>query len=303
MMQKERYKYMSDVNAIAVSGKRKKLPFKFKINTSWILRWLVKLSAFLTVGVLVALIAYIVIMGVPNITAELFEFEYTSKNGSVTHALVNTLIMVFMTLLMAVPIGIFSAIYMVEYSKKNNRFVKIVSITTETLAGIPSIVYGLFGYLMFNVTMKLSYSMIGGAMTMAIMVLPLVIRTTQESLLSVPDTFREGSFGLGAGKLRTVFKIILPSAAPGILAGIILSIGRIVGETAALIFTAGTATKIPESIFGSGRTLAVHMYALLNEGIDMEKAYATAVILLVLVIVINALSGLIMKKLGKDVRD
>lgn len=293
---------MSDVNAIAVSGKRKKLPFKFKINTSWILRWLVKLSAFLTVGVLVALIAYIVIMGVPNITAELFEFEYTSKNGSVTHALVNTIIMVGMTLLLAVPIGIFSAIYMVEYSKKNNKFVKLVSVTTETLAGIPSIVFGLFGYLVFNVTMKLSFSMIGGAMTMAIMVLPLVIRTTQESLLSVPDTFREGSFGLGAGKLRTVFRIILPSAAPGILAGIILAIGRIVGETAALIFTAGTATKIPESIFGSGRTLAVHMYALLNEGIDMDKAYATAVILLILVIIINALSGLIMKRLGKEAK-
>jgi len=275
-----------------------KKPYKKKkLTLSLILRILVKLSAFLTVGVLISIIAYILFMGIPNITPDLFALEYTSDNGSITPALISTLIIVFITLLVAVPFGVFSAIYLVEYAKKGNRLVKFIRVTTETLSGIPSIVYGLFGAIFFNITLGFGYSILGGSLTLSIMVLPLIIRTTEEALLSVPDSFREGSFGLGAGKLRTVFKIVIPAAIPGILAGVILAIGRIVGETAALIFTAGNVTRIPESIMDSGRTLSVHLYLLLNEGLAMEKGYATAVILLVLVILINALSGFVARKL------
>lgn len=270
------------------------------LNSSMIIRGLVYLAAILTVGVLASLIIYILVMGIPNLTPDLFAWKYTSENGSVVPALINTLIMVVLTLLMAVPVGIGSAIYLVEYAKKESKFVKVIRITTETLSGIPSIVYGLFGYLCFSMYFKLGYSLLSGALTLAIMVLPSIMRTTEEALISVPDSFREGSFGLGAGKLRTIFKIVLPSAVPGILSGVILAIGRIVGETAALIFTAGTVAKVPDSILGSGRTIAVHMYQLFNEGLAMEKGYGTGVVLLVLVLGINGISNLIGKKLEKS---
>jgi len=260
---------------------------------------IILLGAFITIGVLVYLIGYILVTGIPNITPELFEWEYNSENVSMMPAIINTITMTLLTLLMAVPIGIFSAIYLVEYAKKGNKLVSVIRITTETLSGIPSIVYGLFGFLMFNVTFRWGYSFLSGAITLAIMILPLIIRTTEEALLAVPDSYREGSFGLGAGKLRTVFRAVLPSAVPGILAGVILAIGRIVGETAALIYTSGTVTGIPENLMDSGRTLSVHMYALLSEGLYMEQAYATSVVLLVLVLGINTLSGFIAKKVGK----
>ena len=186
-----------------------------------------------------------------------------------------------------------------EYAKRGNKLVGVVRITAETLSGIPSIVYGLFGFLFFGVSFGWGYSMLGGALTMAIMILPLIMRTTEEALMSVPDSFREGSFGLGAGKLRTVFRIILPSAMPGILSGIILGVGRIVGETAALMFTSGTVAQVAINPMDSGRTLAVHMYNLLNEGLAREAAYATAVVLLVLVVGINALSSFVAKKFTK----
>ena len=213
-------------------------------------------------------------------------------------AIISTVYITFLSLLMAVPTGIFSAIYLVEYAKRGSRLVKVIRVTTETLQGIPSIVYGLFGYILFVITLGWSYSLLAGAVTLAIMILPLIIRTTEEALISVPDSYREGSFGLGAGKLRTVFRIILPSAVPGILAGVILAIGRIVGESAALIFTAGTVAQVPGSLFDSARTLSVHMYALLSEGLYTNEAYATAVVLLLLVIIINAVSGFIAKKLA-----
>lgn len=260
---------------------------------------IILLGAFITIGVLVYLIGYILVTGIPNITPELFEWEYNSDNVSMMPAIINTITMTLLTLIMAVPIGIFSAIYLVEYAKKGNKLVSVIRITTETLSGIPSIVYGLFGFLMFNVTFRWGYSFLSGAITLAIMILPLIIRTTEEALLAVPDSYREGSFGLGAGKLRTVFRAVLPSAVPGILAGVILAIGRIVGETAALIYTSGTVTGISENLMESGRTLSVHMYALLSEGLYMEQAYATSVVLLVLVLGINTLSGFIAKKVGK----
>ena len=214
-------------------------------------------------------------------------------------SLINTIAMTFLSLVIAVPFGIFSAIFLVEYAGRGNKFVEIIRLTTETLSGIPSIVYGLFGMLFFVTACGWGFSLLAGAFTLSIMILPLIMRTTEEALKSVPDSFREGSFGLGAGKLRTVFRIVLPSAVPGILAGIILAVGRIVGETAALIYTAGTVADVPNSVMGSGRTLAVHMYNLASEGLYMDQAYATAVILLLLVVGINTLSGAVARRLTK----
>lgn len=259
---------------------------------------LVLLSAVVTVGVLFSLIIYILVNGVTHLKPELFAWEFNTDNMSMMPAIVSTVYMTVLSLIMAVPVGIFSAIYLVEYARRGSRLVKVVRTTTETLQGIPSIVYGLFGYILFVITLGWSYSLIAGAVTLAIMILPLIMRTTEEALMSVPDSYREGSFGLGAGKLYTVFKLILPCAVPGILAGVILAIGRIVGESAALIFTAGTVAQVPGSLFDSARTLSVHMYALLSEGLYTDEAYATAVVLLILVIIINALSGMVAKKLA-----
>ena len=266
---------------------------------SFILMLLVMLSAIITFAVLLFLIAYILINGIPHIKPELFALKYTSENGSLFPALINTIIMTALSLIIAVPFGIFSAIFLVEYAKRGNKFINVIRITTETLSGIPSIVYGLFGMLFFVTTLKWGNSLLAGAFTLSIMILPLIMRTTEEALKAVPDSYREGSFGLGAGKLRTVFRIVLPSAVPGILAGVILAVGRIVGETAALIYTAGTVADIPDGVMGSGRTLAVHMYSMSREGLHMDQAYATAVVLLVLVIGINWLSGFIAKKITK----
>lgn len=264
---------------------------------SLLVKLLVYLSAIITVSVLVFIIAYILIMGLSNITPELFEWKYTPENVSMTPAIINTLIMTALTLVMAVPIGVFSAIYLVEYAKRGSKLVKIIRLTTETLSGIPSIVFGLFGFLAFVIAAGWNYSLLAGSITLAIMVLPLIIRTTEEALLAVPDAYREGSFGLGAGKLRTIFKIIVPTAMPGILSGVILAIGRISGETAALIFTAGTSPGISANLFTPSRTLAVHMYCLLSEGLYTKQAYATAVVLLIMVILINCLSSLLARKL------
>jgi phosphate transport system permease protein len=260
---------------------------------SLLIRLIVNIAAILTVGVLIAIVVYILYRGIPNITPQMFEAKYTSENASVVPALINTLITIVVTLLIAVPIGIFSAVYMTEYAKRGNKLVKVVRLMSETLSGIPSIVFGLFGYLFFVVACKFDYSLLAGSLTLAIMVLPTIMTTTEEALRSIPDSYREGSFGLGAGKLRTVFRVILPSAIPGILAGVILSVGRIIGETAALIYTAGSVAKVPDSLMGSGRTLAVHMYVLFNEGLSMERAYGTAVILLLLVLAVNLLSNFV----------
>lgn len=266
---------------------------------SFLVMLLVMFSALVTFAVLIFLIIYILVHGVPYLKPSLFSLSYSSENASLMPALFNTVIMTLMSLLIAVPFGVFSAIYLVEYAKRGNKFVEIIRLTTETLQGIPSIVYGLFGMLFFVTTCHWGFSLLAGAFTLSIMVLPLIMRSTEEALKAVPDSYREGSFGLGAGKLRTVFRIVLPSAVPGILAGIILAIGRIVGETAALIYTAGTVADFPKNVMSSGRTLAVHMYNLANEGLYMDQAYATAVILLLLVVGINTLSGAVAKRLTK----
>ncbi len=266
---------------------------------SAILALLVMLATLLTFLALFFLIIYLLIKGVPYLSADLFSLHYTSDNVSLFPALINTIWMTVLALVIAVPLGIFAAIFLVEYAGKGNRFVDIIRLTTETLQGIPSIVYGLFGMLFFVTKLKWGLSLLSGAFTLAIMILPLIMRTTEESLKSVPESYREGSFGLGAGKLRTIFRIVLPAAVPGILAGVILAIGRVVGETAALMYTAGTVAQIPDSIMGSGRTLALHMYVLSNEGLHTDKAYATAVVLLVLVIGINTLSTVVAKRISK----
>ena len=261
------------------------------------LRILVTAAAALTVLVLFSLVFYILIKGIPNLKPSLFEWKYTSKNASMMPAIINTITMVLMTLLIAVPFGIGSAIYLTEYAKRGNKVVPVIRMTTETLSGIPSIVYGLFGYMAFVRWQAWGYSLMAGIITLAIMILPLIMRTTEEALLAVPDSYREGSYGLGAGRLRTIFRVVLPSAMPGILSGVILGVGRIVGETAALIYTAGSVTGVPDSLMSSGRTLAVHMYALLSEGLYTDEAYATAVVLLVLVFIINRLSAYVANKI------
>ena len=264
---------------------------------SALLRMFVWISALLTAGILLFLVGFIAVKGIRHITPDLFALHYNSDNVSLMPALINTLIITALSLLIAVPLGIFSAIYLVEYAKKGSRLVGMIRITAETLQGIPSIIYGLFGMLFFSTQFYLGLSLLSGSLTLVIMILPLIIRTTEEALISVPDMYREASFGLGAGKLRTIFRIVLPTAIPGILSGIVLATGRIVGETAALLYTAGSVAKIPKNLLGSGRSLAVHMYVLSSEGLHMEQAYATAVILLVFVLVLNGLSGLIAKGL------
>ena len=264
-----------------------------------VLAFLTLLGAVITFALLFFLIGYVLVKGIPYLNASLFSLTYTSENVSLLPSLINTLIMTLVSLAIAAPVGIFAAIFLVEYAKKGSRFVKLIRITAETLSGIPSIVYGLFGALFFVTALKWGYSLLAGALTLSIMILPLIMRTTEEALKSVPDSFREGSFGLGAGKLRTVFQIVLPSAIPGILAGVILAVGRIIGETAALIYTAGAVAEVPSSIMGSGSTLAVHMYNLSREGLYMNQAYAVSVVLLIFVLLINWGSGKIAKKLTK----
>ena len=260
-------------------------------------------SALITAGVVIFLIGYILYHGLPNLTLPgLFAWDFNAENQSMTPAIINTVIMILLTLLLAVPVGVFAAIYLVEYSKRGNKLVKVIRITAETLSGIPSIVYGLFGYIVFVITLGWSFTLLSGVITMAIMILPLIMRTTEEALMAVPDSFREGSFGLGAGKLRTVFRIVLPSAMPGILSGVILAIGRIVGESAALLFTAGFGLKLNgfvKSLRTSSATLTVALYIYASEQGKMDVAFAIAAILLVLTLMINFSATLTGKKLRR----
>lgn len=295
-------------NTMTVSAKDikaiNKITFKQRLREykrkplSLVIFILIILAAVFSIAALVFLIIYILIKGVPNLTPELFAWEYNSNNVSCMPSIINTIILTLLTLVISVPFGIGAAIYLAEYAKRGNKLVKVIRTMAETLSGIPSIVYGLFGMLFFVTALHWGYSLLAGAFTLAIMVLPTIMRTTEEAILTVPDSYREGSFGLGAGKLRTIVKIILPSAMPGILAGIILAVGRIVGETAALIYTAGTATGSAGSVMDSGRSLAIHMYVLTNEGLHTDQAWGTAVVLLVLVLGINTLSAFIAKKLS-----
>ena len=245
------------------------------------------------------LIGFIFIKGFAYLDLSLFEFNYTSENVSMMPSIINTVNMVLLALLIAMPLGIFGAIFLTEYANKKSKILNLIAIASETLVGIPSIVYGLFGYLAFVIYFGLKTSFLAGALTLSIMILPLILRSSQEALSAVPMGFREGSFALGAGKLRTIFAIIVPAATPGILAGVILSIGKIVGESAALLYTSGSVAQIA-GLLESGRTLSVHMYALSSEGLHINQAYATACVLVLLVLGINMLSNFIAKRLTKQ---
>lgn len=261
-------------------------------------RLMCRLAVAVTVFSLVYLIVDMLVKGVPNITTELFALNFTTDNQSMLPSIINTVIIAVLALIVAIPLGMGGAVYLAEYAKRDSPVVRLIRLTAETLSGIPSIIYGLFGAMCFVSALRLGLSQLSGALTLALMVLPLILRTTEEALLSIPDSYREGSFGLGAGKLRTVVRIVLPPAMPGILSGVVLAIGRIMGETAALLFTTGTVAKLPGSILSSGRTLSLHMYVLSGEGLYIGQAYATAVVLLALVLIMNGLSTLISKKIG-----
>jgi phosphate transport system permease protein len=267
---------------------------------SLFLRLVVYLSASLAGLATVFIVGYILLKGIPFLRPELFSWTYNSENVSMLPALLNTILMAILALLIALPIGIGASVYLTEYAKSGNPLVTVVRLATETLSGIPSVIYGLFGALFFVKFLNLGLSIVAGAATLSIMILPLIMRTTEEALLSVEDGYREGSFALGAGKLRTIFQVVLPSALPGIFSGVVLALGRVIGESAALIFTAGTVAEVAKSLTSSGRTLAVHMYLISGEGIYVNQTYATAVILLILVIVMNFLSEWIANKLGRN---
>lgn len=270
-----------------------------------VLRFAVYIGVLLATLMLGLIVGFILVNGIPNLNLSLFEWEYTSSNVSLMPALVDTILMALLALLIAMPVGVASAIYLVEYAKSSSRFVRIVRMTTETLQGIPSIVYGLFGLLFFTTLLGWGLSLLSGACTLAIMVLPIIMRTTEEALLAVPQSYKYGGFALGAGPVRTIFRCILPSALPGIFGGVLLALGRCVGEVAALLFTAGTVAQIPDfgsegvfALFDSCRTLAVHMYVLASEGLHLNETYATAVVLLLLVVLLNTGTNLVVKRLN-----
>lgn len=264
-------------------------------NSFKILIYILSILGFAAGGII---IAYILFNGIPNISPSLFELKYTSQNVSIIPALITTFLSIIITLLVTLPIGIFTAIYLSQYAK-NKLLIKSVRFATEILSSIPSIVYGLFGYLFFVDALHLGYSLIAGCLTVAIMILPTIIRTTEEAILNVNPLQAHASLALGATKIQTIFKIIIPEAINGILGGIFLSTGRIVGESAALIYTMGTVAKTPSSLFDSARTMAVHMYVLSTEGFHVNEAYATAVLLLVFVILLNFVSAKISKAIVK----
>lgn len=295
------------MKALASSGLARKTgpsPSSRAHASSQIARGVIYADALFTTLVLLGIVGFILVNGVPHLTPTLFEWSYTSENVSLMPALISTLYMALLALLIAVPIGVSSAIYLVEYAKPGSRFVRAVRVTTETLQGIPSIIYGLFGMLFFTTVLDWGLSLLSGACTLAIMVLPVVMRTAEEALIAVPASYRAGGFALGAGYLRTIFRCVLPSALPGIVGGVLLALGRCVGEVAALLFTAGTIAQIPDfggqgifALFDSCRTLAVHMYVLASEGLHIDETYATAVVLLVLVTLLNVIANVAEKRL------
>lgn len=264
-----------------------------------LVRGIVYLAAGLTFGSLLFIISFILINGITALNLDMFSWNYSTENVSMMPAIVTTLYTVIGTLGIATPIGVFTGFYLVEYADRSNPIVKTISMATDMLAAVPSIVYGLFGFLFFVTFLGLSFSIASGILTVTIMILPLIIRATEEALISVPRNLREASYALGAGKLRTIFTVVLPVAMPGILSGVILAMGRVIGESAALIYTLGSSTNIPSTLTSSGRTMAVHMYILSSEGHHVQEAYATAVVLFFIVLILNAISTLVSKKLSK----
>lgn len=259
-----------------------------------------RFAFFLLFSSFLMIIGFIFTKGFNYITPSLFEWNYNSNNISMMPSIINTLSLIFFSLLFAIPISILGAVFLNEYQHKNNKIITIIELAIETLAGIPSIVYGLFGYLAFVIYFKLGLSFISGILTLSIMVLPLLFKNAQEAIQAVPQNLREAAFGLGAGKLRTIFAVVLPCASHGILSGIILSIGKIVGESAALLYTAGNIAQVA-SLMNSGRTLSVHMYEIAREGLHINEAYATAMVLIILVFFINLLAHWFNQKISQKI--
>jgi phosphate transport system permease protein len=268
----------------------------FKDN---LLRGLLWFSALLTVAVLVVIVGYIFYKGFRLINLEFIFGDYSpTGGGGIWPMIVTTVYTIVISLIIATPIGILAAVYLQEYAKQG-RLVRMIRFATESLTGIPSIIYGLFGAVFFVTTLKMGMSIIAASLTLTIIVLPVIIRTTEEALKTVPQTYREGSLALGTTKLQTLSKVILPSAMPGILSGIILSIGRIVGESAAIFLTAGTVAAMPDSIFSSARTLTVHSFLVTQEAGDIELAAAVGIVLIVIILILNFSATFISKKLNK----
>lgn len=265
-----------------------------------ILKTLVYLSALFTVTVLVVIVGYIFIKGIGGINLSFLTNEYSASgvDSGILPMIISTLYTVGLSIVVATPIGVLSAIYLQEYAKKG-KMVTSIRFATESLAGIPSIIYGLFGGIFFVVTLKMKYSILAGSLTIAIIILPVIIRTTEEALKTVPKSYREASLALGSTKFQTLYKAVLPSAVPGILSGIILSVGRVIGESAAVILTAGTVAQLPGTIFDSARTLTVHAYLLTKEKGDIAQATSIGVVLIVIVLALNTLAKIVAKKLNK----
>lgn len=254
-------------------------------------------QAFFTVGILVVIIVIICVKGLPYVNLE-FIFSYPEdmgRHGGIFPSIIGTILLAFLSILLATPLGVGTAIFLTEYTKETT-FTKIIRFGVESLAGIPSILYGLFGFIFFVIKLKMGWSLLAGVLTMTIMILPTIIRTSEEAIKSVPKNLRMVSYSLSATKWETVTKVVIPSAIPGILTGIMLSVGRAVGETAAVIFTMGSSLRLPLSVMDSGRTMAVHFYILAREGISMEKAYATALILVLSILFVNIVAYYIMNK-------
>lgn len=264
-----------------------------------LLRGVLWFSSLLTIVILVTIIGYIFVKGYKLINFDFIFGDYSpTGGGGIWPMIVTTIYTIVISLLIATPIGIFAAVYLQEYTKQG-RLVRIIRFATESLTGIPSIIYGLFGAVFFVATLKFGMSIIAASLTLTIIILPVVIRTTEEALKTVPQSYREGSLALGTTKLQTLLKVILPSAVPGILSGIILSMGRIIGESAAIFLTAGTVAALPEGIFSSARTLTVHSYLVTQESGDIELASAIGIVLIVIILVLNLTATYISKKLNK----
>ncbi|ELK5319809.1 phosphate ABC transporter permease PstA [Vibrio vulnificus] len=266
-----------------------------------ILNALVWAAAALTVGFLFWIIWYILSNGLQHVDWNFISDNYTrtGEEHGIFPMIISTIYMVVASIAVASPLGIMTAIYLTEYAKVGSRLVKVIRFCTESLAGIPSIIFGLFGMTFFVAILGLGFSILSGALTLSILILPVIIRTTEEALMAVPQTYREGSYGLGASKIYTIWRLILPSAMPGILTSVILSIGRVIGESAPVFLTAGMVARIPDSLLDSGRTLTVHLYKLTTELFTIDEwnqAYGTATVLIVVVLLINMVTKLIAKR-------
>ena len=265
------------------------MTFRIGPRTSQIIAYIILLlMTIITIIVLFFIIGYVFKNGFAQLSLE-FLFDKTremGKEGGILPSIIGTLFVTVLAVIIATPLGVGSAVYLVEYTK-GGLLRRIISFGADCLAGVPSIIFGLFGFIFFVIQLKLGWSILSGSLTLAVMIIPTIIRTSEEAIKAVPLSYREISYSLGGGKLDTIWKVVLPTSLPGILTGVILGIGRAIGETAAVIFTAGSSLGMPTSVFSSTRTLAVHFYILAREGISMDKAYGTATVLIIIILFVN----------------